>query len=540
MTFSCQIFSKKKNFNCFTCRVVQILLVFLNITVVQTNSSAKNIDDTIIHYGNTKVKFEGMIYKQKFKDLSDKLKSDVDEYDWEYIYHVKNIAEKMLEEAGLPKILSAGLFFEITHFKTVNIEKTLPHLGESSSKVFEKTTNKKKKEDIDYQLLEHFGYTHSKLKHIMPTQHPYLVLNRFILKLKTVYGRISIGNDVKRLNLFFYTFQQIKDSIKSNAQAFEGFQIDTKNTSQHEFVVRSLQIAEPIKAIIIWGFMKNYLKDFKPKFQFKPYTCKKGDTWASIIKEEKLDSITFHKYNNFFIKKNPKLIKGDLLILPIALETNNVENTIKIKQDAVKNSPEKMGNVENKNKGFENENDNFAKENERLRKENKDLTKKNEDLKEKINIVPKPKDKQENDNKNASIRRPDQQTPDKYLRYSLEKIKNQKPQPLIHIVLKGETLWRISVKYGIKVEELKKINNLKSNLILSGQKIIVARENQLRGISYRTTVLLGDLNAHKLLILKSLMRNPKNEIIMKKIRLKEQLTAPKSNKYIKNYKTPKK
>lgn len=42
-----------------------------------------------------------------------------------------------------------------------------------------------------------------------------------------------------------------------------------------------------------------------------------------------------------------------------------------------------------------------------------------------------------------------------------------------HIVQSGETLYRISVQYKIPVAELKTLNNLKSNTIFVGQKIIL-------------------------------------------------------------------
>ena len=46
---------------------------------------------------------------------------------------------------------------------------------------------------------------------------------------------------------------------------------------------------------------------------------------------------------------------------------------------------------------------------------------------------------------------------------------------LYHEVVKGETLYRISIKYGISVDELKRLNNLKNNQpIYPKQKLIVA------------------------------------------------------------------
>ena len=46
-----------------------------------------------------------------------------------------------------------------------------------------------------------------------------------------------------------------------------------------------------------------------------------------------------------------------------------------------------------------------------------------------------------------------------------------------HTVQKGETLYRISKKYGIRVEELRKLNNLSGNQPLKvGQKLLVSAE----------------------------------------------------------------
>ena len=46
-----------------------------------------------------------------------------------------------------------------------------------------------------------------------------------------------------------------------------------------------------------------------------------------------------------------------------------------------------------------------------------------------------------------------------------------------YIVSKGDSLWSISRKYNITVDELKKLNNLTSNLLSIGQKLIVPSAN---------------------------------------------------------------
>ncbi|MCP4522229.1 MAG: LysM peptidoglycan-binding domain-containing protein [Cytophagales bacterium] len=45
----------------------------------------------------------------------------------------------------------------------------------------------------------------------------------------------------------------------------------------------------------------------------------------------------------------------------------------------------------------------------------------------------------------------------------------------IHIVQSGETLYKISTKYGVSVSNIKKWNNLKSNSLNKGQKLIVGK-----------------------------------------------------------------
>ena len=47
----------------------------------------------------------------------------------------------------------------------------------------------------------------------------------------------------------------------------------------------------------------------------------------------------------------------------------------------------------------------------------------------------------------------------------------------VYTVVKGDNLWEISQKYKITVDQLKKMNNLSSNVIYSGQKLIVDSNN---------------------------------------------------------------
>ena len=50
---------------------------------------------------------------------------------------------------------------------------------------------------------------------------------------------------------------------------------------------------------------------------------------------------------------------------------------------------------------------------------------------------------------------------------------NYNYKPTNHIVVKGDTLYSISKKYGLTVDELKKMNGLNSNAIDIGQTLIL-------------------------------------------------------------------
>ena len=43
-----------------------------------------------------------------------------------------------------------------------------------------------------------------------------------------------------------------------------------------------------------------------------------------------------------------------------------------------------------------------------------------------------------------------------------------------YIVKKGDTLWSIAKKLNVEVNELKKLNNLESNLLSIGQELIIS------------------------------------------------------------------
>ncbi len=66
------------------------------------------------------------------------------------------------------------------------------------------------------------------------------------------------------------------------------------------------------------------------------------------------------------------------------------------------------------------------------------------------------------------------------------KNKNSTSETIYHTVKKGENLFRIAQKYNLSVEELKRLNNLSSNKISKGQKLIVkAPVRQTENISIR-------------------------------------------------------
>lgn len=46
-----------------------------------------------------------------------------------------------------------------------------------------------------------------------------------------------------------------------------------------------------------------------------------------------------------------------------------------------------------------------------------------------------------------------------------------------HDVIKGESLWRISRKYGVSIEAIQQANGLKNNNIWAGQKLIIPSAN---------------------------------------------------------------
>ena len=58
----------------------------------------------------------------------------------------------------------------------------------------------------------------------------------------------------------------------------------------------------------------------------------------------------------------------------------------------------------------------------------------------------------------------------------------------VHIVKKGETLFTLSRKYNLPLDELKRVNNLESNLIHVGQKIRVKSIDEVENSSNTLTI----------------------------------------------------
>jgi len=51
-----------------------------------------------------------------------------------------------------------------------------------------------------------------------------------------------------------------------------------------------------------------------------------------------------------------------------------------------------------------------------------------------------------------------------------------KEKEIIHIVKKGESLWSIARRYGISIKKIKKDNNLKTNILKPGQKLVIKKK----------------------------------------------------------------
>lgn len=68
---------------------------------------------------------------------------------------------------------------------------------------------------------------------------------------------------------------------------------------------------------------------------------------------------------------------------------------------------------------------------------------------------------------------------ERYKLYRFDDTKNLEAlgEPLKHVVVKGETLYSISLKYDVSVEQLMQLNGLESNTISIGQELVI-RDNK--------------------------------------------------------------
>ncbi len=64
--------------------------------------------------------------------------------------------------------------------------------------------------------------------------------------------------------------------------------------------------------------------------------------------------------------------------------------------------------------------------------------------------------------------------------------------PNYYIVQKGDSLWSISKKYNITVDEIKKLNNLSSNMLQIGQKLLINDTSSSTDVGLYYTVSKGD------------------------------------------------
>ena len=63
------------------------------------------------------------------------------------------------------------------------------------------------------------------------------------------------------------------------------------------------------------------------------------------------------------------------------------------------------------------------------------------------------------------------------LQLIIEVPKDQKPEQVVHVVQKGETLWAIARKYSVSVDEIIKWNNKTDNSLALGEKLLIFAKN---------------------------------------------------------------
>lgn len=90
------------------------------------------------------------------------------------------------------------------------------------------------------------------------------------------------------------------------------------------------------------------------------------------------------------------------------------------------------------------------------------------------------------------------------------KIEPKTEESKYHIVKKGETLYRIAKKYNITLEELKKLNNLRDNNLKLGQKLIISKNYS---IHFNNNFLIHEVKEGETLYRISLHYNVPIEIL---------------------------
>ena len=46
---------------------------------------------------------------------------------------------------------------------------------------------------------------------------------------------------------------------------------------------------------------------------------------------------------------------------------------------------------------------------------------------------------------------------------------------VIHLVRNGQSLWSIAIEYGVKINQIKLLNNLNSNAVYTGQRLLIKK-----------------------------------------------------------------
>lgn len=69
---------------------------------------------------------------------------------------------------------------------------------------------------------------------------------------------------------------------------------------------------------------------------------------------------------------------------------------------------------------------------------------------------------------------------------------SERQKTILYQVVKNDTLWEISGKYGVTIESIKRVNNLKSDLIVIGQKLTIKINEDSKGFSEGVSTYLAN------------------------------------------------